>query len=115
MSLRFYGLKSCDTCRAALKALAAAGISPDVFDVRADGLPDETILQLIDTHGVDTVINRRSTTWRGLDAAAQTGDPVALIKANPTLIKRPVIIKEDGTSYIGWNAEVGAALGMAAG
>ena len=39
MPVTFYGLTSCDTCRAALKAIAAAGIDIDRKDVRADGVP----------------------------------------------------------------------------
>ena len=35
--MRFFGLKTCDTCRKALKSLAEAGMSPEVIDVRKDG------------------------------------------------------------------------------
>ena len=42
MPLTFYGLKSCDSCRAALKALAVAGIEVDHRDVRDDGVPAGT-------------------------------------------------------------------------
>ena len=66
MPLTFYGLKSCDSCRAALKAFAAAGIEVDLRDVRDDGVPAETLRQAIERHGADKVINRRSTTWREL-------------------------------------------------
>ena len=62
MPLTFYGLKSCDSCRAALKALAVAGIEVDHRDVRDDGVPAETLRQAIERHGADKVINRRSTT-----------------------------------------------------
>ena len=48
MPIIFYGLKSCDSCRAALKALAAAGIDVDHRDVRDDGVPAETLRQSID-------------------------------------------------------------------
>ena len=36
--MRFVGLKNCDTCKKALKALQAAGFEPEVIDVRADGV-----------------------------------------------------------------------------
>ena len=36
--MRFFGLKSCDTCRRALRLLRDAGIDPDVIDLRADGV-----------------------------------------------------------------------------
>ena len=46
MPATFYGLTSCDTCRAALKAIAAGGINIDRKDVRADGAVSYTHLTL---------------------------------------------------------------------
>lgn len=112
MSLTFYGLKSCDSCRAALKALTAAGIEVDVRDVRADGVPDEVLRQAVERHGSDRVVNRRSTTWRGLDEATRAQDEVSLLMAHPSLMKRPLIVTEDGGSTIGWDAAARAVLGL---
>lgn len=112
MSVTFYGLKTCDTCRKALKELAAANIQTNVRDVRSDGVPPELVTSLLATHGDTVVINRKSTTWRGLDEAERNGDPVALLATHPTLLKRPVILAEDGSSHIGWNGDVKVALGI---
>lgn len=104
--MRFFGLKSCDTCRKALKALAAAGYTPEVIDVRADGLSDrdrETII----AEFADAALNRASTTWRGLSDAEKAADPADLLAAHPTLMKRPVI-EADGMWTIGWKADVQA-------
>ena len=92
MPVTFYGLTSCDTCRAALKAIAAAGIDIDRKDVRADGVTTDILSQLLDAHGADAVINKRSTTWRGLDETERLADPVTLLQAHPALMKRPVIL-----------------------
>ena len=46
MPLTFYGLKSCDSCRAALKALAVAGIKVDHRDVRDDGVPALSLIHI---------------------------------------------------------------------
>ncbi len=91
MSIRFWGLKNCDSCRAALKAIANAGIEVDVSDVRDDAMPADLLSRILVAHGADQVINRRSTTWRGLDEAARNSDPVALLQAHPALMKRPLI------------------------
>lgn len=112
MPATFYGLTSCDTCRAALQAIAAGGINIDRKDVRADGVPADILSQLIDAHGTDAVINKRSTTWRGLDEEARVGDPLALLLAHPALMKRPVILLANGTSHIGWTSQAKAALGL---
>lgn len=104
--MRFFGLKTCDTCRKALKALAAAGHSPQVIDVRADGVSDADRTAIIAQFG-DAAINRASTTWRGLTDAEKDADPADLLAVHPTLMKRPVI-DVDGVWTIGWKADVQA-------
>ena len=104
--MRFIGLKTCDTCRKALKALTAAGHAPEVIDVRADGLSEADRAAIIAAFG-DAAINRSSTTWRGLSEAEKAADPAALLAAHPTLMKRPVI-ESDGKWTIGWKADVQA-------
>jgi len=92
--MRFYGLKSCDTCRRALKELRAAGLEPEVVDVRADGLSDADRGAILSVLGA-AVLNTRSTTWRGLDEAERAHDPAELLADHPTLMKRPVIADGD--------------------
>ncbi len=106
--MRLFGLKTCDTCRKAEKALRAAGHAPQVIDVRADGVPDSELAQFLTTFGED-LINRRSTTWRGLTPEDQARDPAELLRLHPTVMKRPVI-ELDGTLYLGWNKDVQAAV-----
>lgn len=106
--MRLYGLKTCDTCRAARKALAAAGHDPDYVDVRADGVPEADLKRFLEAFG-EALINKRSTTWRGLSEAERAGDPLALLSAHPTLMKRPVI-EAGGRLYLGWGQDVQASL-----
>jgi len=103
-----YGLKACDTCRAAVKALAAAGHPVELVDVRAAPLSRADLERF---HGVfgAALVNRRSTTWRGLSEAERDGAPVDLLAAHPALMKRPVI-EAGGALHLGWVAEVKAAL-----
>lgn len=104
--MRFIGLKSCDTCRKALKSLADAGQSPEVIDVRADGIPAADIAAIVSTFG-DKAVNRASTTWRGLSDAEKEADPATLLATHPTLLKRPAI-EVEGEWTIGWKADVQA-------
>jgi arsenate reductase-like glutaredoxin family protein len=104
--MRFFGLKSCDTCRKALKVLAAAHHSAKVIDVRADGISEADRAMIVAEFG-DAAINRASTTWRGLTDDEKLQDAATLLAAHPTLMKRPVI-EADGTWTIGWKADVQA-------
>ena len=104
--MRFFGLKTCDTCRKARRSLADAGVTVDVIDVRKDGIPPSDIAAIIAVFG-DKAINRASTTWRGLDDNEKQADPVQLLTAYPTLMKRPVI-EANGTWTLGWKPDVQA-------
>ena len=100
--ITLYGLPNCDTCRAAKKALEAAGKTVTLHDVRNDPLERGTLARFHATLG-ESLVNRRSTTWRGLSQDARAGDPVDLLAAHPTLMKRPVI--EAGKALtLGWDA-----------
>ncbi len=111
--LTLYGLKTCDICKKAIKALEGVGHSVTYIDVRADGVPSDILEGWLAEHG-EALINTRSTTWRGLDEdqrlQAQT-DPVTLLGLHPTLIKRPVIVN-DGAVTVGWSKAVQAGFGV---
>jgi len=106
--MRFFGLKTCDTCRKALKALADMEV--DVIDVRADGVSDSDRAAMVAAFG-EGVINKRSATWRGLSEVEQSLDLDTLLKKHPTLLKRPVIDR-DGVWLQGWTAETKLAVGV---
>ena len=102
--MQLYGLKACDTCRKARKVLQNQQV--DYIDVRDGSVPDAVLVAALAKFG-DALLNRASTTWRGLDAVAQAGDPLALLKAHPTLMKRPLIV-HDGQMTLGWKPDVAA-------
>ena len=108
-----YGIKNCDTVKKARTALTDAGVDYRFHDFRAEGIDAATIQGWIDELGLDRVLNKRGTTWRKLsdDEKAET-DPatlIALMAAQPTLIKRPVI-EADGQVLVGFKADVQDAL-----
>jgi arsenate reductase-like glutaredoxin family protein len=105
--MRVYGIKSCDTVRRAMKELSAAGKSPELVDIRETPLQASDLQAFLDDFG-PALVNRRSTTWRDLDEDTRSGDPVALILAYPTLMKRPVI-EADGRRTLGWDQAAKAA------
>lgn len=112
--LEIYGLKSCDTCRKATKMLEAAGHSVKFIDVRSGGVPSDLLSAWIHEHGVATMVNMRSTTWRGLQEEDRgrvdtEAGAVALLTEYPSLMKRPVIV-DSGKVTIGWSKDVQAAL-----
>jgi len=99
-----YGLKTCDTCRNAIKSLDDV----EVRDIRADGVPDRVLADALARFG-DALINRRSATWRGLSAEDRARDPLDLLRAQPTLMKRPLIV-DGARMHLGWGPDVRAQL-----
>lgn len=102
--MRLFGLKTCDTCRKALKKLAEREVSVDYVDVRKDGIPEEDLIAIYDAFGAD-MLNKASATWRALSEEERAADPMDLVRAHPTLMKRPMIAAE-GTWFRGWGADV---------
>ena len=102
--MQLYGLKTCDTCRKALKSL------PDVefVDVRTQGVPPDVLGAAYATFGA-ALVNTRSTTWRQLSEADRAAPPLSVLADYPALMKRPLIV--DGTTlHLGWGPETRAAL-----
>lgn len=98
--MKIYGLKNCDSCRAAIKSLSAVGREITFVDVRADGVPSKELAFFYKMFG-DALVNTRSTTWRGLSEAERASDPLELMAVHPSLMKRPVV--QDGdTCTLGW-------------
>lgn len=106
--ITLYGIPTCDTCKKAIKALEGAGKQVTFRDVRADPLSDDEWAVLINEFGTN-LVNTRSTTYRGLSDWLKASEAEAQLAAQPTVMKRPVIV--DGEAmYLGWDASVQAAL-----
>lgn len=103
--LTVYGIKQCDTCRKALKWLAARDIEHRFHDFRVDGLEAGLIGAWLDSSFAAQLVNRRSTTWRQLDEAQRQSEATALLDLlleHPTLIKRPVFVKDGKIVAVGF-------------
>ena len=103
-----YGLSTCDSTKAAMKALDRAGKAYTFRDVRAEPLSAAEIDLIVQQFG-DKAVNKQSTTYRSFNAFLRESDPEAQIAAQPTVMKRPVI--RDGERWtLGWDAEIEAQL-----
>jgi arsenate reductase (glutaredoxin) len=95
--MKLYGLPNCDTTKKKMKALKAEQTDFDFVDIRVDGLDKKALTTWMDKLGFEKLLNKKSTTWRNLDAAAQqqltdNASAVELILQHPTLLKRPVVV-----------------------
>jgi Spx/MgsR family transcriptional regulator len=109
MTIHFYGIPNCDTVKKASKWLDAQGIDYMFHDYKKEGADAARVASWIADKGVDVVLNKRGTTFRKLSDAekAQAGNPAgaaALLVANPSMIKRPVV-EHDGGLLVGFKAD----------
>ena len=105
MPLTLYGLKNCDTCKKALKALEGAGQTVIFVDIRAVADLATKVPLWLNAFGAEVLINKRSTTWRNLSDVERGSDPKSLLIGHPTLIKRPVI-EAGAETHVGWTKTV---------
>jgi arsenate reductase len=97
-----FGIKNCDTMKKAFSWLEENGIDYDFHDYKKSGIDAATLARWEKTLGWETLLNRRGTTWRKLDAATQAAvnreTALRLMQEQPSLIKRPVI--ENGKTLL---------------
>ena len=93
--ITLYGIKNCDTVKKARRWLELQGIDYQFHDFREDGLDQEALQGWLQELGWETLLNKRSTTWKQLppktrDAMDETTARAAILE-QPTLIKRPLL------------------------
>lgn len=95
MSTVVFGIKNCDTVKKARRWLDSHAIDYEFVDVREQQPTAEQIHTWIEILGLDTVVNRRSTTYRQLTPEQQQSTDITgwvlAIQDQPTLIKRPLL------------------------
>lgn len=112
MSVTLYGIPNCDTVKKARDWLDARGVAYVFHDYKKLGADAAKLAEWVAEAGWDVVLNRAGTTFRKLpDAAKQDLDPakaVALMAANPSCIKRPVV-EHPGGLLVGFKPAAWAA------
>ncbi|MFM7379418.1 MAG: Spx/MgsR family RNA polymerase-binding regulatory protein [Erythrobacter sp.] len=112
--IHLYGIPNCDTVKKARLWLDAQGCDYTFHDYKKEGADPERIAGWITAAGLDLVVNRKGTTFRALPdpdkaKAADAASAPALLAANPSVIKRP-IVEHGGGLLIGFKAEEWAAV-----
>ena len=114
-----HGIPNCDTVKRARAWLDDHGVAYRFHDFKKQGVPAGALAEWIAEAGWERLLNRQGTTWRKLDEAvkARASDAAgaaALMQAQPSVIKRPVVRWSDGALTVGFDPATFSAHARAA-
>ena len=103
-----YGIKNCDTVKKACRWLEDNNIEYQFHDFKKSAVTEVLARSWIDQFGLETVINKRGTTYRQLDTSVKESlnheTAISLILDNNSIVKRPILSSDQG-ALIGFSAD----------
>ena len=109
-----YGIKNCDTMKKARAVLDQRGVKYAFHDYKAAGIDKAKLEGWAKKAGWETLLNKAGTTFRKLPDADKEGltekKAIALMLAQPSMIKRPVLELAGGKLLVGFKPDEYAAL-----
>jgi arsenate reductase len=95
MTITIYGIKACDTMKKARDWLDGHGVAYAFHDYKAVGIDRARLERWAGQVGWEVLLNRAGTTFRKLPdadkAPLDAQKAIALMLAQPSMIKRPVL------------------------
>jgi Spx/MgsR family transcriptional regulator len=115
MPLTIYGIKNCDTMKKARAWLDKQGVDYAFHDYKTAGIERGKLEAWVKKAGWETLLNRAGTTFKKLPDKDKSGvtekKAIALMLAQPSMIKRPVLELGGGKLLVGFKPEeYGAAI-----
>ena len=109
MTTTLYGIPNCDTVKRARACLAGQGVVLQFHDFKKAGVPPDRLNDWLASAGWERLLNRQGSTWRKLDdatraAVVDAASAKALMLAQASVIKRPVVEWADGSITVGFDA-----------
>jgi arsenate reductase len=109
MSITIYGIKNCDTMKKARAWLDKRGVAYQFHDYKSNGVERERLERWCKKLGWEALLNRSGTTFRKLAEKDKTSldakKAMALMLAQPSMIKRPVLDLGGGRLLVGFKPE----------
>jgi arsenate reductase len=110
MPITIYGIKNCETMKKARAWLDKRGVDYSFHDYKTAGIDRERLARWSKKVGWETLLNRAGTTFRKLPDKDKNGldekKAVALMLAQPSMIKRPVLDLGGGKLLVGFKPEL---------
>ncbi|MEO6076420.1 MAG: Spx/MgsR family RNA polymerase-binding regulatory protein [Dokdonella sp.] len=106
--MTLYGLTKCSTCQKAIKWLQLHDVEQQFVDYREHPVDASTLKDwAAQLGGFEKLVNRSGMTWRNLTPARKTpgsdAEWLLLIREYPALVRRPLLVLQDGRVHVGFN------------
>jgi arsenate reductase (glutaredoxin) len=109
MTTTCYGIPNCDTVKKARNWLDSHSIVYTFHDYKKAGTDPAKLADWCDAKGWELILNRAGTTFKKLPDADKAdltqAKAIALMIAQPSMIKRPVV-EHDGSLLIGFKPDL---------
>jgi arsenate reductase (glutaredoxin) len=114
VAITIYGIKNCDTMKKARAVLDNKRVAYDFHDYKSAGIDKAKLKGWAKKAGWETLLNRAGTTFKKLPDKDKEGltekKAIALMLAQPSMIKRPVLELGGGKILVGFRPEEYSAL-----
>ena len=95
-AITVYGIPNCDTIKKTLDWFKKHKVAIMFYDYKKEGITKQKLTAWCKLVGWEVLLNKKSTTWRGLSAEQQAKiinqtAAIKLMQENTSIIKRPVI------------------------
>lgn len=113
--MKLYGIPNCTTVKKARAWLDEHGVAYEFHDYKKLGIDAATLDGWLAQQPWEKLVNRAGTTWRGLEdvekaAVTDAASAAALMMAKPSVIRRPVVIKDGRILAVGFDTDTYASL-----
>jgi Spx/MgsR family transcriptional regulator len=109
--IHIYGIPNCDTVKKSLDWLKKNKVEFTFHDFKKEAITATQLKAWSKAVGRDTLLNKKSATWRALtpaeqEAASTEKGAIALMQEKPSIIKRPVVEWVNGKITAGFDEKV---------
>lgn len=106
--MKLYGIPNCNTVKKARTWLDERGVSYTFHDFKKQGIDAATLASWLSQTPWEKLVNRAGMTWRGLSEETKSSiidnaSAIKLMVEKTSVIKRPVLIKDDKIVCLGFD------------
>ena len=105
--MKLYAIPNCNTVKKARAWLEQNSVAYEFHDFKKQGIDEATLKRWLTQQPWEKLVNRTGMTWRNLsdtekNAVNDSASAISLMIAKPSIIKRPVVVKDDQIVALGF-------------